>query len=167
MEMNKSMKRLVSILVTVLALLLAGAAQAASLQHFDGKPGAIDDYAGKGKWLVVMIWASDCHVCNEEVENYDFFHDAHKNKDAAVLGISIDGQAKIQDAREFVARHQVSFPNLIGEPGDVAQMFYELTGVTWVGTPTFLIYKPSGKLVVQQIGAVPVDLIESFIKRNS
>ena len=150
----------------VMAALLAGVVQAANLQDFDGKPGAIDDYAGKGKWLVVMIWASDCHVCNAEAQNYDFFHDAHKDKDATVLGISIDGQGGLQDARAFVARHQVSFPNLIGEPQAVMQLFYDLTGVTWVGTPTFLIYNPSGKLVVQQIGAVPVDLIESFIKRN-
>jgi peroxiredoxin len=151
----------------VMAALLSGAVQAATLQDFDGKPGAIKDYAGKGKWLVVMIWAHDCHVCNEEVENYDFFYDAHKDKDAIVLGISLDGQDYLDEAKKFVARHQVSFPNLIGEPEAVMQMFYDLTGVTWVGTPTFLIYNPAGKLVVQQIGAVPVDLIESFIKRNS
>lgn len=161
------MKRLSSALIVVFVVLMSGAAQASVLTHFDGKPAAIDDYAGKGKWLVVMIWASDCHVCNQEVENYELFHNAHKNKDAIVLGISIDGRQGLGEAKKFVSRHQVNFPNLIGEPEAVTEMFTGLTGVSWVGTPTFLIYNPAGKLVVQQIGAVPVELIESFIKRNS
>jgi peroxiredoxin len=161
------MKKLSKLLLPVLAMLLAGTVQASELSQFDGKPAAIDDYSGKGKWLVVMIWASDCHVCNAEVENYDLFHNAHKNRDAMVLGISIDGKQGLGEAKKFVSRHMVDFPNLIGEPEVVTQMFTNITGVAWVGTPTFLIYNPGGKLVVQQIGAVPVELIESFIKRNS
>ncbi|MBD3670102.1 MAG: TlpA family protein disulfide reductase [Gammaproteobacteria bacterium] len=132
-----------------------------------GNPARIEDYTGKGKWLVVMIWAHDCHVCNAEASHYDFFHDAHKRTDATVLGVTLDGQAHREEAMEFVARHDLSFPNLIGEPSDVMRMFSELTQVAWVGTPSFLIYDPEGKLVVQQIGAVPVELIEAFIKRNS
>jgi len=161
------MKRLSRFLIPLLALLLVGVAQASVLAHFDGKAADIGDYAGKGKWLVVMIWASDCHVCNDEVENYDLFHNAHKNKDATVLGISIDGKQGLGEAQKFVSRHHVDFPNLIGEPEELTQMFTGITGVSWVGTPTFLIYNPKGKLVVQQIGAVPVELIESFIKRSS
>jgi len=161
------MKRLSKLMFAVLALIATASVQASVLMHFDGRPASIEEYAGKGKWLVVMIWASDCHVCNQEVENYDLFHSAHMDKDATVLGISIDGKQGLDDARAFVARHRVAFPNLIGEPDAVTEMFTGLTGVSWVGTPTFLIYNPKGKLVVQQIGAVPVELIESFIKRNS
>ena len=44
------------------------------LQDFDGNNAQIEDYAGKGKWLAVMYWASDCHVCNIEAANYADFH---------------------------------------------------------------------------------------------
>ena len=141
--------------------------QAAGLKDFEGNPGAISNYTGNGKWLVVMIWASDCHICNHEAHQYVDFHFAHSDDDASVLGISIDGKAKKKDAEAFIKRHHVTFPNLIGEPLTVARMFYELTGSSWIGTPTFLIYDPKGELVAQQVGAVPTELIEDFIARSS
>jgi len=136
------------------------------LQDFSGKPHNIDEYTGKGKWTVVMIWASDCRVCNHEVHNYIDFHFVHSDKDATVLGISIDGRAGKADAREFIKRHQVNFPNLIGEPEAVADWFASLTGAHWIGTPTFLIYAPDGELKAQQVGAVPTPIIEDFIKKS-
>jgi peroxiredoxin len=136
---------------------------AGPLFDMQGKPSSIDKFTGKGKWLVVMFWASDCHVCNREAHQYVDFHFAHSDTDASVLGISLDGLANKVNAQEFIDKHKVNFPNLIGEPEQVAQLFSQLTGVAWRGTPTFLIYSPQGELLVQQIGAVPTDLIENFM----
>ena len=148
-------------------LMLAVQAQAAVLQDFSGKSRSIGDFTGKGKWTVVMIWASDCHICNQEAHAYVDFHFTHSDDDAEVLGISIDGQAKKAEAEKFIERHKINFPNLIGEPQDVAQLYYELTGATFIGTPVFLFYNPQGKLVAQQAGAVPTELIEEFIQQQS
>ena len=137
------------------------------LQDFDGRPRSLQEFTGQGKWTVVMIWAHDCHVCNEEVESYEDFHRRHQGTDATVLGISMDGQERKKQARAFIRRHRLTFPNLIGEPEAVAGLFTELTGVQWVGTPTFLIYSPAGQLVAQQIGAVPVQMVEEFIREQS
>ncbi|GMQ96916.1 MAG: hypothetical protein BMS9Abin15_0600 [Gammaproteobacteria bacterium] len=157
------------ILALVTFSLLASLAWAANpvLKDFDGKPAAIEDFTEQGKWLIVMIWASDCHVCNEEVGNYEAFHTAHKGDNAAVLGISLDGSDKKREAVKFIKRHQITFPNLIGEPDEVADMFYQLTGSPWIGTPTFLIYNQAGKLVIKQEGGVPTSLIENYIELNS
>ncbi len=167
MELHGTMKRLIRILLPAFVLLLAGTAHASMLSKLDGTPASISGYAGKGQWLVVMIWGAHCTVCNAEVEKYVDFYHAHKDKDATVLGISMDGKQRLGEAKKFVSRHHVDFPNLIGEPEAVTQMFTNLTGATWVGTPSFMIYDPKGKLVVQQVGAPPVEQIESFIKRNS
>lgn len=137
------------------------------LQDFDGNIHTLDEYTGQGKWTVVMIWASDCHVCNQEAKSYDAFHKAHKNKDATILGLTLDGAAKKMEAEKFIKRHSVSFPNLIGEPNTVMQLYTELTGQRWVGTPSFLIYSPKGELRAAQVGAVPVSLIESFIAKEN
>lgn len=136
-------------------------------RDFNGQEKSISDFTGDGKWRVVMIWASDCHVCNKEAHTYIGFHEQHKDKDARMLGISLDGKDKIADARDFIRRHKVSFPNLIGEPVDVVTDYMQLTGSEWVGTPTFLIYTPEGKLVAKQEGAAPVSLIENFIRSYS
>jgi peroxiredoxin len=145
--------------------LLPQAVSAAPLRDFSGHVRSIQDYAGKGKWLVVMIWASDCRVCNREVHNYVDFQTFDNN--ATVLGISMDGQGGLGQAKAFVKRHSVNFPNLIGEPEDVARLFMNITGMAWRGTPSFVIYNPEGKAVVGQVGAVPVRLIEQYIKSHS
>ena len=60
----------------------------------EGKSRSLDDYIGKGKRTVVMISASDCPVCNAEVFQYVLFHDDQADRNATVLGISLDGQAR-------------------------------------------------------------------------
>lgn len=134
---------------------------------FDGKPKSIEQYTGNGRWLVVMLWASDCLVCNREIPEYIKFQKQHNGKDAHMLGISLDGAAKKAAALDFMKKHQVNFPSLIGEPEQVAARYQELTGDTWVGTPSFMVYTPDGKLLGAQAGAVPVSVIESFIARES
>ena len=141
--------------------------QAKPLLDFSGKPSGIERYTGKGKWTVVMIWASDCLVCNKEASHYDQFYLKHKDRDADMLGISLDGQANKKAAEGFIKEHKLHFPNIIGEPQQVADLFYDATGENWVGTPTFLIYSPTGKLTVQQIGAVPVSMIEDFLQQQA
>lgn len=165
----KIAKRTIRITLPLLLLtgLLLGQVQATVLQDFSGQPKTIGEYTGQGKWTVVMIWASDCHICNKEASAYVDFHFAHSDDDARVLGISIDGQAKKAEAEKFIERHGIAFPNLIGEPQDVAQLYHELTGATFIGTPAFLFYTPEGKLVAQQAGAVPTELIEEFIQQQS
>ncbi len=137
------------------------------LTDFNNVPQQIENVAGKGQWLVVMLWASDCHVCNQEAHQYIEFHNKHNKGQAHVLGISLDGQAKKQEAKEFISKHHVSFPNWIGEPVTVAELYQSLTGNDWVGTPSFMVYNPKGELVGAQAGAIPPALIESFIKQES
>ncbi len=149
------------------ALQLLISLPALALTTFDGKPAQVSDYLEEGKWLVVMIWASDCRICNQEVSQYVDFHFVHQDEDARVLGISIDGQAGKAAAEQFISRHDVNFPNLLGEPEEVAAWYRRLTGSAFVGTPTFLFFDPRGGLVAKQVGAVPTELIEKFMQAQA
>lgn len=151
---------------TLLAALAPLGAIASPLQDLAGHSRQLGDYAGKGKWLVVMLWASDCHVCNVEAHQYVDYHNRHHSGNVSVLGVSMDGVAHKAEALAFIRAHAVTFPNLIGEPEDVADLYTNLTGHPWVGTPTFLIYDPTGKLRAQQVGAIPADLIDAYIAQN-
>ena len=164
-----NMFKKVSLIGYLIMLLLAtGSSMATDTSgKFSGNESEIGKYAGNGKWLVVMIWASDCTVCNKEAHNYVDFHKQHNSKDAQMLGLSIDGKEKTRDALEFLQRHKLNFPNLIGEPMDIATMYQERTGGDWIGTPSFMVFNPKGELIGAQAGAVPVSIIESFIERES
>ena len=155
------------VMSAVLSPVMANQFEANLLKGFDGSIHTLGEYTGQGKWTVVMIWASDCQVCNAEAKQYVKFHEAHKDKDARILGVSLDGQSKKAEARKFIERHGVTFPNLIDEPEKVANLYSGLTGQPWIGTPTFLVYSPAGELLAAQVGAVSTEIIESFIEKES
>ena len=167
MSIKNNKPLIFSILILVSSLLPISVFGSTILKDFEGAFHTIDDFKNKGNWLIVMLWASDCHVCNQEAHEYVEFHNAHANKDAQMLGISLDGASTKAEAVKFIQKHKINFPNLIGEPEVVAQMYQNLTGNAWVGTPTFLVYGPDGELRGQQVGAVPTSTIESFIARES
>jgi len=155
-------------LITGLLLLLSiNLANASALTDLDGNAASINDYAGKGKWLVVMFWASDCHICNKEAHQYVDMQERHKDGNINVLGITTDGLTNKAAAKAFIKEHKLNFPNLIGSLEDIAGMYYNLTGNQWIGTPTFFIYNPEGKLGVADAGAIPAKIIEDFIAENS
>lgn len=156
----------VSIILSLFIFFLPSSAYASapdlSLKDMQGVEQPLSQYIGKGKWTVLVIWAEDCEACNAEIQSYDFFHEENKNKNAQVLGLSIDGWAKIKLARDFVNRHSLSFPNLVIDLN--TNEILKLGGGDIIGTPTIYIYTPAGEIVAAQAGAVPVSIIEDFIK---
>jgi len=153
-------------LVVVLQLFMSIPVTAAPpklvLQDFDGNKVPVSKYIGQGKWTLVMIWAHNCPVCNQEAQNISFFHEDHKNRDATVLGVSVDGRAGVALARGFVDRHLIDFPNLIADLGD--DNLHEFGGGDFVGTPTFYVYSPTGELVGKSIGPISIPALEELIK---
>ena len=137
------------------------------LLDFNGNKRTLGEYTNQGKWLVVMFWESDCFYCNKNVKNYVDLHNRRNKVDVAVLGISIDGSRRKVRALEFIKRHNVSFPNLIGENEKVSLMYARLTGGYLEAVPAYLVFNPQGQLLAGEIGAVPVNVIEKFIEENN
>jgi len=165
---NKN-NQLIKLLTGVLLLFSISIVNAADpLTDFNGKAANISDYTGNGKWLVVMFWASDCHICNKEAHQYvDLQARNQSDGNIQLLGISVDSLANKAAAQAFIDENKLNFPNLIGSLEDIAGMYYDLTGNQWIGTPTFFIYNPEGKLRIADAGAIPAKLIEEFIAENS
>lgn len=157
-------------LTTILALTLLGsivhATEDVLFRDFDGQQRTVESFAGDGKWLVLMIWAHDCHVCNVEAESYAQFHETHKDGKATVLGVSLDGANGQADAEAFIERHDLPFPNLIGEPATTMLYYAMETGSQFRGTPSILLFGPDGELRAAQAGAVPTASIEAYIARS-
>ncbi|MFW5440542.1 MAG: TlpA family protein disulfide reductase [Methylophilaceae bacterium] len=47
------------------------------LDGVDGKKYSLDEFVGKGKWVVVNVWATACPFCREELFDLASFHDRH------------------------------------------------------------------------------------------
>jgi peroxiredoxin len=149
--------------VALLALPLAVGAAAPNivLKDQDGKTRNVNEFIGHGKWTVVAVWSADCPICRREIHHMAFFHDEHKKSDAHVMGLSIDSEAGRAKALGFINDHGLSFPNLIGDP-DVAA---ELGGGVFIGTPTFYVYSPEGKLAAQRVGPVTLGQMEDLLRQ--
>jgi peroxiredoxin len=154
-----------ALLVIAFLMAVSSLSAAAGLTDMDGKPTSLEDFTGKGKWTVVMVWASDCLVCNTEAHEYVDLQT--RRPDIQMLGLTLDGEANKADALAFIKEHKLNFPNLIGEPETIAGLYYDLTGGFFAGTPTFLVFSPQGTLTAADAGAIPPRLIEEFIENNA
>ena len=157
--------RSIRLWVGLFGVLIATAASAAAaniaLRGLDGKTRNVNERIGHGKWVVVATWAHDCHICADEIHHMADFHQAHKNRDAMVLGVSIDGYDQVALARAFVDRLKLPFPNLIAEPSQAVML--QFGAGEFVGTPTYYIYSPQGKIVGQNIGPITRKEVENFL----
>jgi peroxiredoxin len=154
---------LVLLFLLLLPLAALGKSPDIVLKDLDGRDANVNQYIGKGKWVVVAIWAHDCPICNAEIYQMTFFHDEHYKKDAMVLGVSIDGYENKDKALAFIDRHAINFPNLIAEPD--ASVLAKFGAGPFIGTPTFYLYTPEGELAAKQVGPATQEDIENFMAK--
>jgi peroxiredoxin len=157
-----SMARYLAYLLLLPCLVWAGA-PAWVLPDLEGKAQPTSQYIGKGRWTVVAVWSVDCAICRRELHHMAFLHDERGAKGPAVLGLSVDGAGNRERVAAFVDEQGLSFPNLIGERGDILRF----GAAPLKGTPTYLFFSPRGKLAAQHLGAMTQQEAERVITQLS
>jgi len=154
------------ILTASLGVLMAATVWAGApsipLRDLDGRERNVNEFIGRGKWTIVVTWAHDCPICDREIDEMAAFHVANRDKDAIVLGVTLDGAEFRSEARAFVRRHKLPFVNLITEPSQAVMM--KFGAGQYVGSPTYYIYDPAGEIVGQNIGPLTRTEVEDFIR---
>ncbi|MGI9303940.1 MAG: TlpA family protein disulfide reductase [Gammaproteobacteria bacterium] len=164
----KSLHRLFLLSVIVVSTCATGLSAADfELRTLDGEPATLNDYVGKGQWTLVMLWATDCPVCKKQKPEISSFHNKHKNSDANVIGIALDGYENIDDIRAYLREHQPSFPSVVGDLALVAFNYQAVTEEPLLGTPTYLLFNPKGELIGNNAGPLRPEAIEIFIEGHS
>lgn len=125
-----------------------------TLKGVDGRKHSLSEF--RGKWVVVNYWATWCPPCRAEMPDLVRFHNAHKNKDAMVLGVNMEDEIPLDRLERFIKDNAVSYPVLRSQPDMVA-----LGPVD--GLPTTFLVAPDGTIAAWQTGAVTGESIESFI----
>ena len=145
------------------ASVLAGGVPVTDL---DGKSGSFADHVPAGRWTVVMMWTTYCGVCRRQYPLLSAFHDAHRDRDGEVLGVSLDGPAALDEVRAYVAKKPFSFSTLVADPLVMARMFEQATGTPFTGTPTYLVFNPERQLVAYKSGEVAADTLDNYLKKK-
>lgn len=139
-----------------------------SLRTQQGDIASLDEYVGENndnKWLLVMIWSTDCSVCFKEMPGISDFHQRHKGSDANVIGIALDGFDNREMVSLFATKNALSFPNLLAEMPAFALRYEFEVGERLLGTPTYLLFNPAGELVANNPGPLRPVAIEQFMAR--
>jgi peroxiredoxin len=137
------------------------------LDGVDGKKHALNEYIGHGKWVVVNIWATSCPYCRNELFDLANFHDAHHEKDAMVLGLTLDWPSfELPDKNyltKFAADYLIDYPLLMVDKALAARVIGKPVDMV----PISFFYNPKGQLVYRLNGMVTEKTLEKVIKESN
>jgi cytochrome c biogenesis protein CcmG, thiol:disulfide interchange protein DsbE len=125
-----------------------------TLPWLDGAgSGRIADY--RGKWVLVNLWASWCDPCKQESPVLQALSQRERARGLVVLGINV--QDNSDDARAFVKRFHLTYPQLLSVGDDRSRAF----GTT--GLPESFLVNPSGHLALIRRGVVDRRYLARFV----
>ena len=160
--------KLFSLTKTLFLSLLATAilsSTALAFTEFDGKKTTLEDQIGNGKWTVLEVWSSDCHICRVHMPEMVEFDGKMKN--VRLVGVALDGQPGKSAAQAMIDQYGIPFKTILSNPIEVNAWMELNAQERFIGTPTFMIFDPKGKLTALQGGPIPATSLESFIKSKS
>ena len=147
------------IITSLLLALMYRPVFALELTTLKGKATNLQQLVGRGKWSIIVFWSHSCQICAQETPAINDFYLQHKDQDARVIGVSIDGVKKQPLVEGFISDTGMQFPNFIAELSMMAINFAQITEEQFKGTPTFLIYNRRGKVVAMQAGKIKMQAL--------
>ena len=138
-----------------------------TFSDFEGQSATIEQFVDGEHWLVVVVWSFMCPICQNELPAYADLADRQQSRSFTIIGLSIDGHVGFGEAWALLEGLGNDFESLIGEADEVAEFYLSHSRQPFQGTPSIMIFNPSGILVAFQTGPVPVDSIKAFIAQRS
>lgn len=109
---------------------------------------------GKGKVVIISVFASWCPPCREEMPMLVKTREAVEEKDLLLLGLSVD--ESVRDLSNFVEKYKANFPIYLG----TGELFQAL-GIGPI--PHTFIFNRKGELVESIEGLIPERLFKAML----
>lgn len=131
-------------------------AQDFTLPTLNGEPVSLSD--ARGKITIVNFWATWCPPCREEMPHMQSFYEKH-HEDVEILAVNVtnmdDGRPIIE---RFVQEHELTFPILLDESGEVGLMYEVMT------LPTSYILDTEGRVFQKIVGAMDEQVMNELVE---
>ena len=113
--------------------------------------GCLDDFVGKGQYVLVDFWASWCGPCREETPYVVKAYNDFKDKGLVVIGIAV--RDKTDATMKAMANMGIYYPQLLDPSIALAGEF----GVSAI--PHLFLFGPDGKVVQQGMRGEGIDTL--------
>jgi peroxiredoxin Q/BCP len=124
----------------------------------DGSNVNLSDY--RGKWVVLYFYPKDnTPGCTIEAHNFQRDLPKYQEKNAVIVGVSVDSTASHQD---FCTKQSLTFKLLADPDKKVVSEYGSLSEKGYASRNTFLI-DPNGKIVKVWIGVKPQEHSEEIL----
>jgi cytochrome c biogenesis protein CcmG/thiol:disulfide interchange protein DsbE len=121
-------------------------------------PGKLELASLRGKVVVLNFWASWCAPCKSEAPRLEAAWQRYRRQGVVVIGV--DGQDFSGDAKRFLTKHKITYPNVHDGPGNIGSKY----GVT--GYPETYFVDRRGRLVGDRVvGEVSAAKLTAGIQR--
>ncbi len=132
------------------------------LPDSSGKTESLTDY--RGKVVLLNFWATECGGCRLEIPWFVELNETFKNKNVAVIGVSMDvSYEDLKSAAEawarvnpFVKAHQIEYPILMGD--DEVTKRYNITAL-----PATYLIDSRGRVAATYVGLIDKQNVEANI----
>ncbi len=158
-------RHFIALLWGALLLPLTARAGGVEVQTLAGRHAGLGEFLAKDKWTVVMVWTTYCGACRKQYPLISAFHSKHKDKDAQVLGVSLDGFDQGEKIKAYQTAHAQNFPSVMADSDQFIDKYQRTTGEKFTGTPTYMLFDAKGGLRAYIDGLVSIADIENYIKK--
>lgn len=125
-----------------------------TVQKMDGK---LEDYIGKGQYVLVDFWASWCRPCREEIPNIVAVNEKYAGKGLVVLGVVVND--RVSDTKTAMKKLGVVYDQVLDPKGELATKY----GVD--GIPTIFLFSPEGKQLARGLRGAEIEKeVAKYIK---
>lgn len=104
-----------------------------------GNPVKLSDYAGKGNYVLVDMWASWCGPCKREIPNLAEVHNLYKDKGLTVLGVFVSDD--IKNLEPTMKEENITWAQIVDDERKALQRY----GVS--GIPAIILIGPDGTIL--------------------
>jgi len=126
-----------------------------SLKDATGAVVKLSDF--KGKVVLLNFWATWCGPCKIEIPWFMDFQKTYKDRDFAVLGVSMDEDGW-DSVKPYIEQHKMNYQVVIGND-QISQLFGSIESL-----PTTLVIDREGRIASMHVGLVAKNTYQKEIE---
>ncbi len=111
----------------------------------DGEPTRLNNYAGKGKYILLDFWASWCGPCRYQLPKLKEIYKQYQTKGLEIIGVAVSD--KLADHQRAVKEEKLEWTQIVSENDTISNLY----GIRTI--PQLILLSPEGTILSRGLNA--------------